>query len=108
MFPAEIRSVLLKLERRGRFDATFTAKALESLAVYDIDVDVAPDATAYDAILDLARGEQLEVYDTLYLWHAMQRSIALASRDRRLLSAAASRGVVVFDLLGDPSWPSTN
>ena len=98
IFPAEVRNALLKLERRGRYDALSTAQALQDLATYDISIDAPPDQAAYDAILDLARRERLSLYDALYLWQAMRNRVTLASRDGGLLSAAMANGVASLDL----------
>jgi predicted nucleic acid-binding protein len=98
IFPAEVRSALLKIERVRRSDPALTAEALEALAAYNIEIDAPPGRPTHDAILDLARSEGLSVYDALYFWQALRKGVALATRDGGLLAAAASRGLATFDL----------
>jgi predicted nucleic acid-binding protein len=98
IFPVEVRNALLKLERLRRSDPALTAEALGALAAYNIAVDAPPGQSTYDAILDLARGEGLSVYDAIYFWQALRKGLALATRDSALLAAAASRGLPTFDL----------
>jgi predicted nucleic acid-binding protein len=105
VFPAEVRNLLLKLERRGRFDAVFTARAIASLAAYDVRVDEPPSERAYDDVLDIARRERLSVYDALYLRQALGGGIAVASRDGDLIAAAAANGLTCLDLRGVRTWP---
>ncbi len=98
IFPVEVRNLLLKLERRGRLGAVSTTRALETLALYNLTVDAAPDTATHDVVLLLARREGLSVYDGLYLWQAMREGIVLASRDGALLAAAQRRSIEIRDL----------
>jgi predicted nucleic acid-binding protein len=100
IFPVEVRNALLKIERVRRSDPALTAEALEALAAYNIEIDAPPAQPTYDAILDLARGDGLSVYDALYFWQSLRKGLALATRDGGLLAAAASRGLPTFDLRG--------
>jgi predicted nucleic acid-binding protein len=108
IFPAEVRNVLLKLERQRRIDADLATRALDSLTVYDIAIDALPDVRAYEEIVDVARRERLSVYDALYLWQAQREGIALATRDGKLVAVAGAHGVACLDLRGMPTWPLTN
>ena len=49
------------------------------------------------AVLDLARDEQLTVYDAQYLDLAMRENLPLASLDNRLCTAAGNVGVPLVD-----------
>jgi predicted nucleic acid-binding protein len=98
IFPAEIRNVLLILERRRRITTEQARKATSVLSTFGIGIEPAPSSIEYDAILDLARRERLTVYDTTYLWDAMHRGFTLASRDGDLLNAASRVGVSIEDL----------
>jgi predicted nucleic acid-binding protein len=96
IFPAEIRNALLSLEWKGRLTSDETTRAMMILLSFGIGIE--PPPTAYDDILDLARREDLTVYDTTYLWDAMRGGFTLASRDADLLAAAVRNGVPVEDL----------
>jgi predicted nucleic acid-binding protein len=98
IFPAEIRNVLLMLERRRRLTRDETHEAMSLLSSLGINIEPPPAHTAYDAILDLARDEQLTVYDAIYLWNAMREGYTLASRDADLLAAASRNAVAIEDL----------
>ncbi|HUZ13520.1 MAG TPA: type II toxin-antitoxin system VapC family toxin [Caulobacteraceae bacterium] len=98
IFPAEVRNVMLILERRGRMDASDTARALASLAAYRVVTAEPPDAAGYDDVLELARKERLTVYDGLYLLHALRHGLTIASRDGDLLAAALRNGLAVKDI----------
>ncbi len=49
------------------------------------------------AVLDLARDEQLTVYDAQYLELALRENLPLASLDNRLRIAAGNVGVPLVD-----------
>ena len=98
VFPIEVRNALLKVERIRRSDPALTTHALESLSVYDIEIEAPPSQPTYDAILALARREGLSVYDALYLWQAMRKGVTLATRDGALVVAATSQRVASLDL----------
>ena len=49
------------------------------------------------AVLDLARDEQLIVYDAQYLDLALRENLPLASLDNRLCTAAGNVGVPLVD-----------
>jgi len=98
IFPGEVRALMLRLERGRRFDAAFTARAIASLAVYDIAVDSPPGDAEHDVILDLARREGLSMYDAIYFRQAMRGGVTLATRDGGLVAATQRHGIPVRDL----------
>jgi predicted nucleic acid-binding protein len=98
IFPLEVRSLLLKLERRRLLTPQRTAEALEILEA--IGVRAAPPDTLddLDDVIALARACALSPYDALYLDLALHTGARLASRDGALLAAARAAGVEIEDL----------
>ena len=82
-------------ERRGRIpyaDVTLHLRTIEALG---IRVDADTQGHAVRDALDLARREQLTLYDAAYLELAIRLNASLASLDRDLRRAARTMGVVV-------------
>lgn len=88
---AEIRNVLLVMERRQRLRPTGTAGAIAALSALPITLDNNPDS---DAVMTLARAHVLSVYDALYLELAIRLQKPLATLDRRLTVAARDEGML--------------
>lgn len=89
---AEIRNILVVLERRGRLPAGFADEAAFALDGLGLALDTAPSGAA---VLRLARQHGLTVYDALYLELALRHRAALATRDAALAAAARAEGVVL-------------
>lgn len=92
LFRHEIRSILLKAERRGRLPASAVLPALgflRSLPIADEDADEA-------AIVGVARRHGLTGYDAAYLALAQIRSIPLATQDAAMKSAARAEHVTLL------------
>lgn len=98
IFPVEVRSLMLKAERRGAPAANLE---LNFAIVERVNVKVRqPDDEALLLAYALARVERLSIYDALYLQLALREDAELASRDEALLTAAAAHGVLGIDLNG--------
>lgn len=93
LWPLEVANVLLVAERRGRLTEAQTARFMELLSQLPIEVDA--DAADIDGVVEVGRRHDLSAYDSAYLLLAERRGIDLATRDRRLASAARVAGVVV-------------
>ena len=91
----EVRNAFVVGERRQRSSAELTSGFLRALALITIEVDAEPDS---DAVLDIARGHRLTVYDAAYLELALRRRLPLATLDAALAAASRAEGVL---LLGD-------
>jgi predicted nucleic acid-binding protein len=98
LFPAEIRNALLMLERRRRLERAEVDRALANLGAYGVAIEPPPSASDYGAVFELARGEQLTVYDAVYLWQTVRGGFTLASRDSDLLAAASRNGAPIRDV----------
>lgn len=90
----EVRNVLLINERRRRLTDRDTTIFLGALSGMNIEVDPVP---GKDAVIALARGHRLTVYDASYLEVAVRRNLPLATLDKKLAAAAKSEGVNLLD-----------
>ena len=86
----EVRNVVLSGERRGRITEQHTARFLDRLERFPIDLAALPEGTA---VLALARRHRLTFYDAAYLELARRDNIALATIDDNLAAAAQAEGV---------------
>lgn len=94
-----MRNVLLLGERRGVLAARAIDGILAKLSLI-VEIDKGDAAAEADRALAIARGAGLKLYDAIYLEKALREGRSLASRDGRLLDAATSCGVDVFDARG--------
>src|SRR5512134_778431 len=89
----EIRNILIVGERRGRIDATESARFLSGLDQLPIHIDREP---VGDVVTALARKHALSVYDAVYLELASRLASPIATLDRTLAAAAHASGVPVI------------
>lgn len=92
----EVANVLRNAVRRGRCDEAFVSRALDRLARLPITIDSETDHHAWAATRDLAREEDLTLYDSAYLELAIRKNAPIASFDKALIGAAIRRGVSVL------------
>ncbi len=92
----EVGNVLLQAERRGKITAPDVAVRLELMSALPIMVDQNTVGRAWNEVLDLARAEQLSVYDAAYLELAIRRRLPLFTRDRALADAARRQYLAVL------------
>ncbi len=90
----EIRNILVVNERRGRISERDTEFFLRALAQFRIRIERQPEQ---DAVLRIARTQNLSVYDAAYLELAYRERLPLATLDRRLGEAARLMGVELFE-----------
>ena len=86
----ELRNALLMNERRGRISLQQVSDTLDDSLALGIAIDDEHDGSL---LLELARQQELSVYDAAYLEVAFRRSLPLATLDRRLHEAAEAIGV---------------
>lgn len=91
----EVANVLRNAVRRGRCNEAFVDRSLGRLARLAIKRDEETDDHAWGATRNLARKENLSLYDAAYLELAIRTRVPLASCDQALLAAAARRKVAV-------------
>lgn len=90
----EIRNVLLVSEHRHRITPAGTEEFLQIIARLPITIDVDCDERR---LMPLARKHRLTVYDAAYLELALRKSVALATLDAELASAARTEGVALVE-----------
>jgi len=90
----EMGNMLLMAQRRERIAPGSAEAALQALARVRLQLDAPPDLHRQQQILRLAATHDLSYYDATYLELVLRLNGQLASRDRKLLAAAASCGIV--------------
>jgi predicted nucleic acid-binding protein len=96
IWPLEVANVLLVGERRKRCAPLDTAYRLASLAALPITVEDISLTNVWNDVLNLARAQDLSVYDAAYLELALRRSLPLATLDNKLKDAALAVGVAMY------------
>ena len=94
-WPTEVANGLLVGERRGRLQMETVTRALRDIAILPISVREAAMDASLSRILNLARAQQLTVYDAAYLDLAMREGLPLATLDEDLTAAAQRTGVAL-------------
>jgi len=92
----ETANTLLSAERRKKItreDSTDFFKLIKSLPMEIIHKN---DGEWSELLLWMGNTHRLSVYDTAYLYLAMDRGYTLATRDKQLALAASAAGVEVF------------
>lgn len=92
LFFFEIRNILAMSERRGRIAAGGALVNMERVRRLPLD-DAGIGADSY--VLLLSANHCLSAYDAAYLALALNRSLPLATLDRKLAAAARKEGVAV-------------
>ncbi len=93
LFFFEIRNILAMLERRGRIAVGGALIHMERVRRLPLD-DAGIGGDSY--VLLLSANHSLSAYDASYLALSLNRSIPLATLDRRLAAAARKEGVIVL------------
>jgi len=97
VWPSEVANGLRQAERRGRITPERANDFLSMLLAQPISVmDPSPERT-FQAVLNLARDQQLTVYDAMYLDLALREGLPLASLDEPLCVAADHVGVALIE-----------
>jgi predicted nucleic acid-binding protein len=93
IWPLEIANALLISERRRRIDADTSDQFAFILDRVRLTIDQPEPVHIWSEVMRVARDTGLTTYDASYLELAMRTGHELATRDARLFSAAAARGV---------------
>jgi predicted nucleic acid-binding protein len=88
----ELRNAMLAGERRGRITGAQSDDFLQGVAALPVRVDA---AAREAALMQLARGHRLSIYDATYLELALREQRPLATLDRALAAAAEAEGVAL-------------
>jgi predicted nucleic acid-binding protein len=93
LWRVEVANRLQSAIRRGRIDRRYRDDSLADLRMLPIEIDGECDARVWPSALPLADRFHLSVYDACYLELAQRRSLALATLDAQLRSAAGILGL---------------
>jgi len=97
VFWFELRNALVMGERRRRNSPEQTAEFLADLSLLDIQLDASPRESV---VLEIARQQNLTVYDAAYLELAQRKSLPIATLDAALIQAATKLRIGVFSAVG--------
>ena len=99
IWPLEVSNVLLVAERRERIHHQDSKRFLKLLSVLPINIENLTEQRIFDAVLMLAREQNLSSYDAAYLDLALQNNLEIGTLDQALREAAEKKGVGLY--LGD-------
>lgn len=91
----EVMNGLRMAERRGRLQLSDVDEIMRQFIDFRPDIERIDDLETATAILDLARSQNLTVYDAAYLELARRRGCPLATLDEKLAEAARKTGVAL-------------
>jgi predicted nucleic acid-binding protein len=95
-FAIEIARTLRRFERRGELTPDVVDRSLAQLRELPLRQDTIPGFSNLQAPVTLARQHLLRVADAAYLELALRLKLPLATRDRKLATAAATAGAELF------------
>lgn len=93
LWSVEVANALLIGQRRQRLNAVGLAAFLRLVETLPVSVDNSAPMDVLRRVRGLAQEQSLTVYDASFLELAIRRGLPLASRDRRLATAAERAGV---------------
>ena len=97
-FAIELRSALLKQERKEALSAELAGERLRLLDLLDIVVEEPDDEFGLDHVLRLARELGCSLHDAFYVELARSLDASLLSRDGGQITAGLRLGLDVIDL----------
>lgn len=95
LFEWEVFNILLVRRTSGQLTVEGYARLMTQLDNYQIALGDPFDA---EELIGLAVRDRVSLFDAAYLAMAIEQRAAIASRDGRLLTAAARRALQTFDL----------
>lgn len=97
IWPLEVVNVLLVAERCNRLGNADSIRFMTLLSQLPIVVEHERSENGMKALLALARANELSSYDASYLQLAMHKGCAIATLDNKLMEAARSTHVALFN-----------
>jgi predicted nucleic acid-binding protein len=92
----EAANVLLQAEKRKIITREDSTEFFQIVKNLPLEIVQKNDGEWSELLLWLAKTHQMTVYDTAYLYLAMDRGYPLATRDKKMVSAAQMAGVPIF------------
>jgi predicted nucleic acid-binding protein len=99
IWPLEVVNVLLVAERRKFLKETDSVQFIRLLLQLPIRVEYQSAESVLKDVLWLARAQGLSSYDASYLDLAMKKNLPLATLDKRMMKAARSVDVKLFETI---------
>jgi predicted nucleic acid-binding protein len=96
IWPLEVANVLYLAERKKKISEADSMEFKTILNALPISIDDSTSQRALESILNLARQQQITVYDASYLEMAMRKGLPLATLDNELKQAAKKVGVKIL------------
>jgi predicted nucleic acid-binding protein len=96
LWPLEISNGLLVAERKGRIDATSSARFARLLLTLPVIVEPLDRRRVFETTQPLARRYSLSAYDAHYLELSVRWAVPLATLDGKLMAAAEAEGIGGF------------
>jgi predicted nucleic acid-binding protein len=96
LWPLEVANALLVGERRRRTTEAKVTLFLDLLKSLPISIDDETASRAWQESIQLARKHQLSLYDASYLELALRHALPLATLDGKLIAAANTVGVGLY------------
>lgn len=98
LWPLEISNGLLVAERKGRIDATSSARFARLLLALPVIVEPLDRRRVFEITQPLARRYSLSSYDAHYLELSVRWAVPLATLDGKLMAAAEAEGIRGFEV----------
>ncbi|MCJ7630172.1 MAG: type II toxin-antitoxin system VapC family toxin [Longimicrobiales bacterium] len=98
LWPLEISHGLLVAERKGRIDATSSARFARLLLTLPVIVEPLDRRRVFEITQPLARRYSLSAYDAHYLELSVRWAVPLATLDGKLMAAAEAEGIRGFEV----------
>jgi predicted nucleic acid-binding protein len=98
LFAWETGNLLNMARWRGRITAAQANSALRLLGRARVKLEPGPELERMEATIEIARRNELSVYDASYLEQALRTGAQLATKDMQLRRCALKAGVVCLDL----------
>ena len=98
LFAWETGNLLNMARRRGRITVAQAHSALRLLARAKVALEIGPELARVEATIELARRNELTLYDASYLEQALRTGAQLATKDMQLRRCALKAGVPCLDL----------
>lgn len=96
IWPLEVLNSVIAGVRRERIDGEGIDRFQQILSQLPIEIELLSIEHCFNRILSISTGFGLTAYDASYLELAQRKNLALATRDKRLISAARAFGISVW------------
>lgn len=96
IWPLEVANVLWASERSNKIKQADAVQFKLLLMKLPIQLDETTTRQIFENIADIARAQDITIYDASYLELAIRKGLALATLDKQLIKAAKRVGVTII------------